>query len=129
MNFDLLDYKNCIANLPNSILKKFGVDYYSIYCIWSIKLRGLIMAEQFLTLMADLDEESQRWILYWQHIIHSVVSKTIIKMKGRNTMQRILHFPQLNSVWSNPVVVVWHDGLIADGKNCVVRYPKGKSIE
>ena len=26
MNFDLLDYKNCIANLPNSILKKFGVD-------------------------------------------------------------------------------------------------------
>ena len=44
-------------------------------------------------------------------------------------MQRIFHFPQLNSVWSNPVVVVWHDGLIADGKNCVVRYPKGKSIE
>ena len=26
MNFNLLDYKNCIANLPNSILKKFGVE-------------------------------------------------------------------------------------------------------
>lgn len=26
MNFNLLDYKNCIANLPNSILKRFGVD-------------------------------------------------------------------------------------------------------
>ena len=26
MNFDLLDYTNCIANLPNSILKKFGVE-------------------------------------------------------------------------------------------------------
>ena len=26
MNFDLLDYKNCIANLPNSVLKKFGVE-------------------------------------------------------------------------------------------------------
>lgn len=26
MKFDLLDYTNCIANLPNSILKKFGVD-------------------------------------------------------------------------------------------------------
>ena len=26
MKFDLLDYKNCIANLPNSILKKFEVE-------------------------------------------------------------------------------------------------------
>ena len=26
MNFDLLDYTNCIVNLPNSIQKKFGVD-------------------------------------------------------------------------------------------------------
>ena len=24
-NIDLLDYKNCIANLPNSVLKHFGV--------------------------------------------------------------------------------------------------------
>lgn len=26
MKLELLDYKNCIANLPNSILKKFGVN-------------------------------------------------------------------------------------------------------
>lgn len=24
--FDLINYKNCIANLPNSILKNFGVE-------------------------------------------------------------------------------------------------------
>ncbi len=39
-------------------------------------------------------------------------------MKGINTMQKILHFPQLNSVWTDPVVVSSHDGLIADGKKC-----------
>lgn len=43
-------------------------------------------------------------------------------------MQNRLYFLQLHSVSLHPVVVVWNDGLIADGKNCVVTYPK-KRIE